>query len=68
MLHLCSSAGVAASTAQLQLPPPVFKRPFPLLFQTGTGYAEVWLQRPEWWAPSWGYEDGFEEEAQRRAA
>jgi len=37
--------------------------------QAGTGYAEIWLQRPDWWEGSWGYEEGgFEEEQQRKVA
>jgi folate-binding protein YgfZ len=36
--------------------------------EAGTGYAEVWPWRPEWWEPSWGYEEGFEEEKQRQVA
>ena len=29
---------------------------FPNPTQAGTGYAEVWPWRPDWWEPSWGYE------------
>ncbi|KAI7839340.1 hypothetical protein COHA_006866 [Chlorella ohadii] len=36
--------------------------------EAGTGYAEVWPWRPDWWEPSWGYEEGFEEEKQRQVA
>lgn len=38
--------------------------------QAGSGYAEIWPWRPEWWEPRWGHEEaaGGEEEAQRRAA
>lgn len=36
--------------------------------EAGTGYAEVWPWRPDWWEPSWGYEEGFTEEMQRQVA
>lgn len=26
--------------------------------EAGTGYAEIWPWRPEWWEPSWGHEEG----------
>lgn len=36
--------------------------------QAGTGYAEIWPQRPAWWPGDWGHEAPFEEEQQRKAA
>lgn len=36
--------------------------------QAGTGYAEIWPQRPAWWPGDWGQESAFEEEPQRKAA
>ena len=36
--------------------------------QSGTGYAELWPWRPEWWEPSWGHEEmpGEDEEQQQQ--
>ena len=47
----------------------------PGCLQSGTGYAELWPWRPEWWEPSWGHEempgeeeDQGQQQQQRKAA
>ncbi|EFN57562.1 hypothetical protein CHLNCDRAFT_143206 [Chlorella variabilis] len=65
--------GLGLATIRLQQAMAAIREEKPLLvggLEAGSGYAEIWPWRPEWWEPRWGHEEaaGGEEEAQRRAA